>query len=199
MSEGAAAAESRDWLTRVARDRDGAAFSRLYDRYAPLVYGTALRLLSNPAEAQDLLQDVFVYAWENASRFDARRGEAPAWLVTIARSRALDRLRRRAVRREADRPAAADDDAEDLLARLPDGEPPLLELLSDEERRREVLEALAALPAPQREALETAYFGGLTQQEVAEKLGEPLGTVKTRMRLGLMKLFERLAEKGKTP
>lgn len=154
---------------------DAQALAEFYDRYAGLVNGLALRILRDAADAEDVVQEVFLQAWRQADRFDAQRGTPEAWLCTIARTRALDRLRRRASRRE-DPPEAAPAHAET---------PRPVEALS-------VRAALAALSDGQRRALELAYFEGLTQTEIAARLDEPLGTIKTRIRTAMMRLREAL-------
>jgi RNA polymerase sigma-70 factor (ECF subfamily) len=151
---------------------DPAALGEFYDLYAGLVNGLALRILRNTAEAEDVVQEVFVQVWRQAERYDPGRGSAEAWLCTIARSRALDRLRRRASRREE--PGDA----------LPAG-------ASERPRTEEALavrEALESLSSDQRSALELAYYEGLTQSEIADRLGQPLGTVKTRIRTAMIRL-----------
>jgi RNA polymerase sigma-70 factor (ECF subfamily) len=155
---------------------DAQALCDIYDRYASLVNALALRILRDAAEAEDVVQEVFVQIWRQASRFDPSRGSAEAWLCTIARTRALDRLRRRAARREepsesAPVPATLAPRNEDALA---------------------VRKALGALSADQRRALELAYYEGLTQTEIATHLGEPLGTIKTRIRTAMIRLRETL-------
>ncbi len=153
---------------------DPGALGEFYDLYAGLVNGLALRILRNPAEAEDVVQEVFVQVWRQAERYDPGRGSAEAWLCTIARSRSLDRLRRRASRREESGDA------------LPMG-------ASERPRPEEVLavrKALEALSSDQRSALELAYYEGLTQTEIAARLGQPLGTVKTRIRTAMIRLRE---------
>jgi len=154
---------------------DDSALAELYDRYAPLVNGMALRILQDPADAQDVLQAVFLQVWRQASRYDASRGAPEAWLCTITRTRALDQLRRRVgpkTRADAGMPR-----------HIPT--PPTVEKLA-------VQRALAALAPTQRRALELAYYEGLTQTEIAARLGEPLGTIKTRIRSGMARLREAL-------
>jgi RNA polymerase sigma-70 factor (ECF subfamily) len=184
----AATAESRQAdqaaLGRIARG-DHAAFAELYDRQARLVYSLALRILQERVDAEDVVQEVFAQVWAQAGRYDASRGAVAAWILMLARSRAIDRLRARRARPET---AAAADHAESVvdLAAAQD-----VELLSAEQVAR-LQRALAELPEAQRTALELAYYEGLTHAEVAARLAEPLGTVKTRIRQAVIKLRESL-------
>lgn len=173
---------------RVGR-RDEAAFALLYERYADLVYSVALRVLADPSLAQDVAQEVFLRVWRAPYSFDAGRGRFGNWLVSVCRNRAVDEVRQRGRRRLREIGPAA------LPVDPPDGqaEDPLLMALLGSERDA-VLGALQALPVEQRTALELAYFGGLTQQEIAVALSQPLGTVKTRTRLALRKLRAALAD-----
>jgi RNA polymerase sigma-70 factor (ECF subfamily) len=176
-----------------------------YDRWYPIVHALMLRILKSPDDAEDVIEETFWQVWRQADRFTAERGSVQTWVLTIARSRALDRLRAtRRLREESINDSAGGDggvgvDAaialassslERSLARS-DGDP----LLDAEhsERRRLVIAAVAELPAEQREALELAYFGGLSHSEIAERMSQPLGTVKTRVRLALQKLRDRLS------
>jgi RNA polymerase sigma-70 factor (ECF subfamily) len=161
-------------LRRLAAG-DHRALGELYDLYAGLVNALALRIVKDAAEAEDVVQEVFVQAWRQADRFDAARGTPEAWLCMMARTRALDRLRRRASRREEPEEAAP----------RPVDTPRTVESLA-------VRRALESLSPEQRRALELAYYEGLTQSEIAERLGEPLGTIKTRIRTAMIRLREAL-------
>jgi RNA polymerase sigma-70 factor (ECF subfamily) len=158
----------------------------LYDACAGRVMAVAFQLLRDRAEAEDVVQESFVELWRRSAEYDPARGTPEAYVVLIARSRALDRLRARASARRAAERAAAEDP-------LPPAVPPV-ELAELRELRDRVRGALDALPLPQRQAVELAYFGGLSQTEIATRLGEPLGTVKTRIRLAMEKLATQLTE-----
>jgi RNA polymerase sigma-70 factor (ECF subfamily) len=152
----------------------------LYDKYSSIVYAVALRVLADTGAAEDVLQEVFMQLWRNPGAFDASRGNLAPWLAVIARNRAIDSLRRR----------QPETDIEDVIVSV---EP---DLAGDAERSRameKVRSTLGAMPSPQRDALEMAYFEGLTHTEIAAKTGEPLGTVKTRIRAGLMALRKAFA------
>ena len=177
----------RDLIADLVQ-RDQAALGELYDRYAPLVYALALRVLGQPRDAQEAVGDVFHQVWQQARRYDGR-GSVHAWIFTIARSRAVDRLRARQ-RQEAREQPLDPGEAQPLAAADAPG-PEQLALQSD--RRRQVLQALDTLPHAQRQAIELAYFGGLTHVEIAQQLREPLGTIKTRIHLGMKALRTRLA------
>jgi RNA polymerase sigma-70 factor (ECF subfamily) len=164
---------------------EGEALAELYDRHAGPIYSLALRILGDTAEAEDVVQEVFTQAWRQASRYSAARGAVGAWLLTLARSRAIDRLRARRAR-----PALAND--ERAAGKVVDKGPAAdAQVLSFEQVSR-VRAALEELPVLQRAAIELAYFEGLTHAEIAARLEEPLGTVKTRIRLAMMKLREAL-------
>ena len=151
----------------------------LYDRYRLILFGLLVRILNSREEAEDILQEVFVQVWKRAADFDELRGKPFTWLVTLARSRAIDRLRllnareRVALAAARDAPEEASDAALDAFRA---------------EQRQIVADALSQLPEEQRRTLVLAYFEGLTQSEIADRLGSPLGTVKTRMRSGMIKL-----------
>ena len=163
----------------AAGDRD--AFSRFYDLTAPMAFGLIRRVLRDPEAAAEVLQDVFWQVWQDASRYDPDRGTPEAWLVMRAKTRAIDRLR--SIRRR-DRTFVAPVD-ESVAQRREDQAPNPAVVAED---RGLIQTALAQLPEAQRRVIELAFFEGLTQSEIAARLGEPLGTVKTRARLGLDRL-----------
>ena len=174
--------EDESLVRRMAAGEEQA-LGALYDRWYPLVHGVVSRLVRQPNEVEDVVEETFWQAWRQASRFDPARGAVQTWLLTIARSRALDRVR--SLRRRREDPLEGDDGV-DVVQQVAEGDPGLDAEAS--ERRRIVVAALNDLPAEQREALELGYFGGLSQSEIAERTGQPLGTVKTRMRLAMQKL-----------
>jgi RNA polymerase sigma-70 factor (ECF subfamily) len=154
---------------------DQSALAELYDRYSSVVYAVALRVLGDAGAAEDVLQEVFLQLWRNPAGFDAARGSLGAWLAVISRNRAIDLLRRR-------RPEA---DIEDVVLSVA----PDLAAEADRSRAAEKIRGvLGTMPVPQRSALEMAYFEGMSHSEIASKTGEPLGTIKTRIRAGLMVL-----------
>ncbi len=175
-------------LPSVARGNVNA-FESFYDRYAPTVYALLLRILANTDDAQEVLQETFVKAWTSAKMFDSVRGSEIAWLISIARSRGIDRLRSRKIRFTREDEAGRDVSTHhSSFVEYTTGADHAIQ----SEESRAVRSALAELPDAQRVALELAYFEGLSQTEIAARLDEPLGTIKTRMQLGMKKLRERL-------
>lgn len=175
-------------LIRRMCDADETALGALYDRWMRSLYSLVVHLLKDPNEAEDVVEETFWQAWRKASSYEPSRGAVSTWLLTIGRRRALDRLRAKARRRE-------DSLTRDgwVLADMPSNAPDPSEAAEGAERRAYVLAALDELPEEQREVLELGYFQGLTQAEIAETTGQPLGTVKTRMRLAMQKLREPLS------
>ncbi len=190
-AEAAAATErahfDAELLRRMGRS-DREAFAQLYDRFSRPLFATALRVLGNATEAEDIVQDVFLALWEKAAAFDTTRGSAFAWAVTLTRNRAIDRVRMRKRRLEI----LATATTEDAGVQPADSGPDSADDLVAKEQAGAIRSAVAALPAEQQRAVELAFFSGLTQQEIAEKLREPLGTVKARIRRGLLRLRDTL-------
>src|SRR5207248_8546758 len=170
-------------LVRAIARGDESALAEVYDRYRLILFGLVMRILHDRAEAEDVLQEAFLQVWRRAGDFDEARGRAFTWLVTISRSRALDRLRA-----AGSRARLAEEAAQEPADEVGDA---ALDALNSE-KSTIVRNALAQLTDEQRKVLLLAYFEGLTQTEIAERLGDPLGTVKTRMRSGLIKLRELL-------
>ena len=169
----------------AARSQQGA-LAELYDRYGRPAYGLALRVLRDEALAEDAVQEAFLAVWRTAPRFVPERGKASTWILTLVHRRSVD-----LVRREERRRADALEQAPEPEARAAVDEEAWLHL-----QRERVQEALRKLPDQQREAIELAYYGGFTQSELAERLGQPLGTIKSRMFMGLARLRELLGEPG---
>ncbi len=172
---------------------DSTALDALYERYAGVVFGLVLRIVAERPVAEDLLQEVFVRAWQRAGSYDGSRGRADAWLCGIAHNLAIDELRRQRRRPQL----ASERDDRDLPREpsVPNGREVAEEAWINL-RRVQIETALARLPVAQRQVIELAYFEGFTQSQIAARLGEPLGTVKTRMRLGLRKLRDILQGQG---
>ena len=176
---------SDEALVLLAARSEQTALAELYDRYGRLAYGLAVRVLRDEALAEDAVQEAFLAVWRAAPRFVPERGRASTWILTLVHRRAVD-LVRREERRRADSLATAPEPGgaaadEDVVLRL---------------QRQRVQQALGLLPDPQREALELAYYGGFTQSQLAERLGQPLGTIKSRMFAGLTRMRELLGEPG---
>ena len=176
-------------LARVA-DGDSRALDTLYDRYARVVYGVALRILGEAELAEDVVQETFWRIWRRAQTFQSGRGQVASWIFGIAHNLSVDELRRQ---RSRPRPVY-DTDETPVLRDLEDSRMDVAAAALESERGRLIGAALAQITAEQREAIELAYFGGLSQSEIAERLQSPIGTIKTRIRLGLRKLRDVLAQ-----
>jgi RNA polymerase sigma-70 factor (ECF subfamily) len=185
---GREALQARDERVLVDRlvSRDQAALGELHDRYARVVYAMALKISGSPGDAEDVTIDTFWQVWQQANRYDPVRGSVGAWICTIARSRALDRLRTQ--RRS---PLIATDEPPERVDLTIDEDPEQDVFLA--ERSAIVRSALGELSDSQREAIELAFYHGLSHAEIADRLNEPLGTIKTRIRLGLSKMRDRMA------
>jgi RNA polymerase sigma-70 factor, ECF subfamily len=185
---GSGAGRSDEAIVERIANGDRAAMAELYDRYVHAVFSLAYRIVTLPADAEDVVQEVFTQAWRQAVRYDATRATAAGWLLNITRTRAIDRVR---ANRTRQRVSGSDDQIESAPATNEDQEQRAI----DGERAARVRAALASLGQAQRKAIELAYFGGLSHGEIAAKLQEPLGTIKTRIRSGLLKLREALMER----
>ena len=181
--------QGTDWEQAVRKrlvDRDEAALSDLYDQFGSFVYGLAARVIGDRRAAEDVTQDVFLFVWEHPEAFEPDRGRLRTFLGTLAHRRAVDHVRREeARRRRGERDAA-------MQVSVPDVDEMAMALVAAERVRAEV----ERLPAEQREAIELAYFGGRTYRQVAEELGIPEGTAKSRLRLGLRRIADALEANG---
>jgi RNA polymerase sigma-70 factor (ECF subfamily) len=182
-------------LVRRMQAGDEQALSAFYGRWFPIVNGLVTRILKSADDVEDVVEETFWQAWRQATRFAEERGSVQTWILTIARSRALDRLRATRRLRED-----SIDETSGTESAANGGGPMSLRATNDpstdaenSERRQLVVAALSELPQEQRQALELGYFGGLSQTEIAEQTGQPLGTIKTRMRLAMLKLRDRLS------
>jgi RNA polymerase sigma-70 factor (ECF subfamily) len=172
-------------MDRVAA-HDLIAFEALYDRYGDLVYSVSLRIVGDTYVAEDVTQDVFLRVWRRPDQFDLSRGRFVTWLLSVARNRSIDSRRSQSRRMRHEALPAHEEDEDVLPSEDARDDPALATVLSED--RAAVRRALEALPPEQKLAIQLAYFGGMTQQEIANRLGQPLGTVKTRMRLGMQKM-----------
>ena len=182
-------AESENrWRTYIGgiRAKDSHALSQLYDETSGILYSFALRMLNDPSDAEEVVLDVYQQVWKSSESFDSARGSVLAWLTVLTRSRSIDRLRRAGPRR------ARETSIEQVWEAPSPGPEPEAQSMFQQERRL-VRRALEELAPEQREAIELAFFRGLTHVEVAEALGTPLGTIKTRIRVGMRKLRDTLA------
>ena len=185
MQTGKAQISDVEVIHAIARG-DEQALACLYDRYRLILFGLLVRIVNSREEAEDVLQEVFMQVWRRAADFNELRGKPFTWLVTLTRSRGIDRVRSLAARERVAKAGAAD--PEEAVSDASDD-------AFKAEQRGIIAKALNSLPDEQRKALLLAYFEGLTQSEIATRLGAPLGTVKTRMRSGMIKLRELLADK----
>ena len=179
-------------LVRRMAAGDEQALAALYDHWSGLVSSLVMHLLGDADESEDVLEETFWQAWRQALRYDAARASVSTWLTTIARSRALDRLRARRRRPEESLSQLSEEGTERIIEREAVADDPLADTEAAERQSR-VAAALQSLPREQRETIELAYFGGLSQTEIATRMQQPLGTVKTRVRLAVEKLRERLS------
>ena len=173
-----------NWVSQIVQE-DESALARLYDASSPLVYGLALRILGDAGAAEEVTLDVYLQVWKQANRFDPVRGRVSTWLMTMARSRAIDKLRGKA--QELSQAESLEAVAE-TRSENPDPE----QSAAVAQQQAEVRKALSTLSEEQRHAIELAFFNGFSQNEIAMKLNEPLGTIKTRIRNGMLKLRELL-------
>ena len=188
-------AAADDRLVGALEIRDERALETLYDRYGDYVYSVCLRMVGDVQLAEDLSQEVFLRLWRRPDLYDVSRGRFLTWLLSVARNRAIDERRSRGRRFRFETPPSTS--AEEMLTAAPTSEDRDVAVVSEE--RVVVQRALATLPPEQRLAIQLAYFGGYTQQEIAQGLHQPLGTVKTRIRLGLQKLRALLTEQQGGP
>ena len=172
-------------LRRIA-EGDRSAFASFYDLYSGLLFSIAVRILNDNKEAEDVLQEVFLQIWEKAGAYDPLLGKPASWAVTLTRNKAIDRIR------ASQRRVKLIEQATVEAAVSPDNTPSANEKLHGKENAERVRSGVAALPPDQRRAIEMAFFSGLTQDEIARKLQEPLGTIKARIRRGMLKLREKL-------
>jgi RNA polymerase sigma-70 factor (ECF subfamily) len=173
-----------DLLARVAK-RERAAFEQLYDRYVNILYATAMKFLKEDADAQDVVQDVFIQIWDKAKLYDPAKGKPLTWALTLTRNRSIDRIR--AIQR---RTRLRDDFEKETVLDESAGVREALSGVDASEKSQILRDAVGRLSPEQRKVIELAFFRGFTQSEIADRLGEPLGTVKARARRGLMKLKE---------
>jgi RNA polymerase sigma-70 factor, ECF subfamily len=173
-----------DQLVARLANGDAAALEMLYDRYVRQCFGLALRLVGEPQLAEEIVQEVFLKLWSQPSRYSAQKGQFISWLLSLVHHRSIDELRRKS-RTEV---TLETPDAGSVLNTEPNQDPEPGDQVWIAEQQRAVRRALAGIPENQRQVLEMAYYGGLSQSEIATQLGQPLGTVKTRMRSGLQRL-----------
>ncbi len=172
-------------LKQIAK-QDREAFAQFYDRHSTLMFSIACKILNDKGEAEDVLQEAFVQIWEKAARYDPKLGKAASWAATLTRNKAIDRIR------ASQRRTRLTDEATVEQAVLGEGTDSANDAVHGHEKARLIQSAVVGLPEEQRHAIELAYFSGLTQDEISKKLNEPLGTIKARIRRGLLKLRDQL-------
>jgi RNA polymerase sigma-70 factor (ECF subfamily) len=185
VNEQEAKEKDAELLQRIGA-RDRSAFAEFYDKYAALLFSIASRILNDSSEAEDVLQETFMQIWEKAANFDPKLGKASSWAAILARNKAIDRIRASQRRMRLAKESAAE------VAVAIQGDGVMNDSLYGREKATLIHSALVELPPEQRQPIEMAYFSGLTQNEISETLHEPLGTVKARIRRGLLKLRDRL-------
>jgi RNA polymerase sigma-70 factor (ECF subfamily) len=193
-SSGRTAPEDEALLARVVAG-DSRALEALYDRYARVVYSAALRILGSAELAEEVVQETFWRVWRRSGTFQTGRGQVSSWILGIAHNLAIDELRRQRARPSP----VYDQEGRPVLRDMEDSRMDVAGAALEQEQRRLISAALEQIPSEQREAIELAYFGGLSQSEIAARLQNPLGTVKTRIRLGLQKLRDILSAQGFQP
>jgi RNA polymerase sigma-70 factor (ECF subfamily) len=181
----------RELMARI-KARDSVALSELYDQYNRLLFGLILSILKKRSESEDILQEVFTTIWEKADQFDLERGTVYTWIVSLTRNKSIDRLRSKVYKEQKKQSVSINDD--DVFHPLYSEETDPLENTILKDRAKRVHDALANISAKQRKVLQVAYFNGMSQSEIAEEFDIPLGTVKTRIRDGMMKLREILGK-----
>ncbi len=180
-------AEDRDaLLLQKAADGDADAFAAFYDRHSVLMYSVAMRILGDPSEAKDVLQESCIQIWEKASKFDPKLGKASSWAAILVRNRAVDRIRSLQRRQRLSEEAAMESSLEPAPGKSAN------DVLYKQEKAALIGSAIMELPQDQRQAIDLAYFKGLTHHQIAEKLQEPLGTIKARIRRGLLRMRDKL-------
>ncbi len=185
-----------EYLVAMIATGCASALELLYDRYSSAVFSMTLRIVQNRQVAEELTQEVFIRVWQRSSTFHRDRGSVSSWMLKVAHNLALDEIRRQQARR---RKAYHDPVGEHLVPEVVDSSPETSEIVLNHLRREQISGILAELPVSQREVIEMAYFGGMTQAEIANCQGKPLNTVKTRARLGLQRLRSGLLARGIQP
>lgn len=183
----------RDLMNKI-KSRDAEALSLLYDNYQRVLFGLILSIVKKREEAEDLLQEVFTQIWEKAEHFDTEKGSVHTWIVSLTRNKSIDRLRSKVYKEQKKQSVSLDDD--DVFHPLYSDDHDPLENTIFADRAKRMKEALEKLSDKQREIVQVAYFGGLSQSEISEQYDIPLGTVKTRMRDGMIKLKELLLQEN---